>query len=59
MSAEDKAAMKAKIGADCMAKEGASDADMQVIQRHEVPKTPKEKCFAACVIETLGLVCRF
>lgn len=57
MSAEDKKAMKEKLTAECTGKEGATETDIEPMRTHDVPTTPAGKCFLACVLESLGLVC--
>lgn len=56
MSEEDKNSIKAKLGAECKAKEGASDADMAALAKHEDPPSKEGKCVVACVLETIGVV---
>lgn len=56
MSAADRQAIKVKLGAECQAKEGASDADMQALAKHEDPPSHEGKCVIACVMETIGVV---
>lgn len=56
MSADEKKALKEKLGADCQAKEGASDDEMARLHKHEMPATKEGKCVIACVFETIGIV---
>lgn len=58
MSTEEIDALRRKIAAECKAKEGSTDADVQTFMGHAIPITKSAKCFSACVLETAGLVCR-
>lgn len=40
----------------CKEKEGAADDDLKEMIAHQVPTTPKGKCFGACIFETIGIV---
>lgn len=40
----------------CKVQEGASDADVQEINSHQVPSTHTGQCFNACVMEKAGIV---
>lgn len=56
MSVDEKQAKKAALIAQCKSKEGATDADAQIFQAHEVPTTKTAKCLGACIMETIGVV---
>lgn len=42
---------------ECKESTNASDADIEVMKKHQVPETPESKCFMACVHEKSGTVC--
>lgn len=41
---------------DCVAKEGGTEDDMGHVMARELPETRTQKCIAACMGESIGLV---
>lgn len=56
MTEEEKKAIEVQLLADCKAKEGGTDADVQSMTDRDHPTTKAAKCMSACVAETIGIV---
>lgn len=44
---------------ECKKSTNATDADVKLMKRHQIPETHEAKCFMACVLEKSGAVCRY
>lgn len=58
MSEEEKKAIEVQLLNECKAKEGGSDADVQLMVNREHPTSPAGKCMSACIGEMIGVVSR-
>lgn len=59
MTAEEKAELEKHLLGDCKAKEGGTDADVELMVKREHPTTHTGKCMSACIAEAIGVVSTF
>lgn len=56
LSPEDEQEIIDGVMQSCRDKEGASDADMVILQKLGIPESREGKCVLACALQTIGIV---
>lgn len=59
MTKEDRVEAFFKMASNCVAKEGATNEDLEEILSRKIPDSRAGSCIPACLGETLGIVSSF